>query len=592
MMQLGRFRLLGELGRGGHGIVFLAYDPALRRQVALNVPRPEVPLTPELRQRFLREAHTAAGLDHPGLVPIYEAGEDGSVCYIASAYCPGRSLAAWLQEQAGSMEPRAAARLVATAAEAVHYMHSRGVLHRDLKPANILLQTDSLVQEAERTAPYPESASAIPEPRLSPAQPSPGTPKITDFGLAKQMDAADPKQTQTGAVLGTPAYMAPEQAAGRTRDISTATDIYALGAILYECLTGRPPFGGASDQPLLERVLAEEPTPPRRLRPSLPRDLETVCLKCLHKDSRRRYSSALALAEDLENWLEHRPIAARPASARERLVKWSRRRPAAAAALACVSAAMVLVVLAGSLWHSQVLSRALDDLGHALDESNHLRREGLAREARLGDLLYVADRRLAKEAWDNGDLIQLAELLDRHRPEDGQRRPLFPRLGFALGRAPNDLQGRRVRPPLPGVLTGRQYPGSRHRRLPDYPVGSVHGLAKARAAGPRGRHLCSRVRPRRPHSCRRQFRRRHPALGRPLRRSARDLHGTPGGDRPPGLHPGRADAGHARGGQHRETLAPADRPGTVHAVHPPEMGERPRVLGRRPDSPGGGLAAG
>src|SRR5262249_2879676 len=221
----------------------------------------------------------------------------------------------------------------------------------------------------------------------------PPVPQVADFGRAGLLDQ-DSALTRTGELVGTPTYMAPEQAGGGAAAVTTAADVHGLGAILYALLTGLPPFAGPTILETLEQVKGREPDPPRRLNPKVDRDLDTICLTCLAKDPRRRYASALALAEDLESWLGHRPIAARPATARERLAKWVR-RPRAGAAPAGRGAAGVLAVLAGSLWHGQVMREALA-------ESDRLRREGLAREARQRDLLYVSYMRQAKEAWDSG----------------------------------------------------------------------------------------------------------------------------------------------------------------------------------------------
>jgi WD40 repeat protein/serine/threonine protein kinase len=336
---VGRFRVRRELGRGGYGIVFQAYDPQLGRDVALKVPRAEAVLSPELRERFLREARAAAALDHPNLVPVYDAGEVGPVCYIASAYCPGTTLEAWLKVYAEPAPWQEAASLVATLAEAVHHAHASGVVHRDLKPANILLAS------AGRDPPEEPAFSGGSRPPLAAF-----APKITDFGLAKflSLEPGDGSQfpTQSGAIVGTPRYMAPEQAVGSSQAVGQAVDVHALGAILYEVLTGRPPFVAETVLDTLEQVRSAEPLPPSRLRPKLPRDLETICLKCLQKDPAKRYGRAADLADDLRRFLAGKPIQARPIPAWERVLKWARRRPTAAA-LVAVSSLASLLLLAG-----------------------------------------------------------------------------------------------------------------------------------------------------------------------------------------------------------------------------------------------------
>jgi WD40 repeat protein len=381
---LGDYELLEQLGQGGMGRVYKARQRSLDRMVALKVIGAGAPATEAERLRFRTEAEAAARLDHPNIVPVYEVGEHDGQPYIAERYVEGGPLSRHLDRFRD--DPRAAAGLVAILAGAVHHAHQRGVLHRDLKPGNILLER----RAGDTRAPVPH---------------------IADFGLARLLDQ-DSALTQTGDLIGTPSYMAPEQASGGAAAITTATDVYGLGAILYVLLTGHPPFTGPTVLETLQRVKEHEPDGPRRLNPKVDLDLETICLTCLAKDPRRRYSSALALAEDLESWLGHRPIAARPATTRERLAKWVRRRPAAAAFIGLSSAA-VLAVLAGSLWYGHVL-------GEALADSDRLRREGLVREARLRDLVYVADMRQAKEAWDSGDLPHLAELLDGQRPAEGE----------------------------------------------------------------------------------------------------------------------------------------------------------------------------
>jgi len=342
LATIGRFRIRRELGRGGYGIVFQAYDPQLDREVALKVPRPEAVLTPELRERFLREARAAAVLDHPNVVPVYDGGEVGPVCYIASAYCPGTTLDAWLKARAEPVPWREAAALMATLAEAVQHAHAQRVVHRDLKPSNVLLQIADGRRQKEKQADASSRQSAVVHLHSA-------IPKITDFGLAK-FDSLEPEavarqyETQTGAILGTPRYMAPEQAVGKSQGVGPAADIHALGAILYEVLTGRPPFVAETVLDTLEQVRSHEPLPPSRLRPKLPRDLETICLRCLQKDPAKRYASAGDLANDLGRFLAGEPIQARPIRAWERAVKWARRRPTAAALVAVSSLASLLFV--------------------------------------------------------------------------------------------------------------------------------------------------------------------------------------------------------------------------------------------------------
>jgi eukaryotic-like serine/threonine-protein kinase len=385
--RLARFEIHRELGRGAFGVVFLASDPHLGREVALKVPRPEALFTPELRERFVREARAAAGLDHPNLVPVYEAGAVGPLCYIASAYCPGITLTGWLAERSEAVPLRLAAWLVATLADAVQHAHERGVVHRDLKPSNILLQG--------RPRDAADANSTVNEPNAGSADAESGfLPRITDFGLAK-LTAETPDQpgeksaarTQSGAVLGTPNYMAPEQASGKNREIGPAVDTYALGVILYELLTGHPPFRGETILDTLEQVRSREPLPPSRLRPKLSRDLETICLKCLQKEPRKRYESAAALADDLRRYLAGAPIKARPIRAWERGIKWARRKPTLAALLG-VSVLAPLTLLAVVLGYNAQLRQANDGLKSALitadnERTDAVKARGFAEEKRL-----------------------------------------------------------------------------------------------------------------------------------------------------------------------------------------------------------------
>jgi serine/threonine protein kinase len=277
MPHIEGLEILEELGRGGMGVVYKARQSRLGRLVALKMVLAEGAAGPAERSRFRTEAEATARLAHPNIVAIHELGEHDGCPYFVLELVEGGSLADRLTGT--PLPPRPAAELVLVLARAVQHAHERGILHRDLKPANVLLTAD-------------------------------GTPKIADFGLAKRLDL-DQGQTQTGSVLGTPSYMAPEQAEGRVRDLGPATDVYALGAILYECLSGRPPFKAPSVLETLEQVRTLEPVRPTALQPGLPRDLETICLKCLEKDPRHRYDSAAALAEDLRRFLDDEPITAR-----------------------------------------------------------------------------------------------------------------------------------------------------------------------------------------------------------------------------------------------------------------------------------------
>ncbi|HTU23522.1 MAG TPA: serine/threonine-protein kinase [Gemmataceae bacterium] len=309
--QVPGYELLGSLGRGGMGIVYKARQVSLNRVVALKMILSGEHANRDALNRFSREAKAVARLQHPNIVQIYEIGHSGAHPYFSLEYLEGGSL----QEQIArvSQTPRQAAELVETLARAVYYAHRQGIIHRDLKPANILLAAD-------------------------------GTPKIADFGLAKQV-ADDSGQTRTGTILGTPAYMAPEQARGWGL-IGPAADIYALGAVLYDLLTGRPPFEGTTVLDTLEMVQLHDPVPPQRHQPSIPTDLQTICLKCLHKTPAGRYLTAQNLADDLRRFLDGQPIQARPTPLWERVLKWVRRRPAQAALFAAGAAVLITLIVA------------------------------------------------------------------------------------------------------------------------------------------------------------------------------------------------------------------------------------------------------
>jgi WD40 repeat protein len=334
--RVGRFELLDILGSGAFGTVYKARDPGLDRLVAVKVPHPGEPAA---TARFLREARSAAQLRHPGIVPIHEVGEDGGQPYLVSEWVAGDTLANCLRLR--RYPPDEAARLIAGLADALHYAHTQGVIHRDVKPTNVMIDAT-------------------------------GQPRLLDFGLARR-DAGEATMTTAGQVLGTPAYMSPEQARGEGHRVDGRADVYSLGVILYLMLTGEPPFRGNARM-LLRQVLEEEPRPPRRLNDRVPRDLETVCLKCLGKEPASRYASAADLGADLRRFLAGRPVLARPVGRAAKLGRWCRRNPALAGALAAAFVALAAVAIV-ALLSAYRLQRAADELGHALDETERKRSE-------------------------------------------------------------------------------------------------------------------------------------------------------------------------------------------------------------------------
>jgi tRNA A-37 threonylcarbamoyl transferase component Bud32 len=309
------FVIESTLGRGGMGVVYKATQTGLNRVVALKMLIAGQYADPGLRARFLLEAESIAALEHPHIIRVFAFGDNDGHPYLAMEFVSGGTLAERIKKN-GPLPAKEATELVAKLAAAVAHAHSRGVVHRDIKPLNVLLTAE-------------------------------GEPRLTDFGLAK-VGRADQNLSVTGQVLGTPAYMAPEQAAGKVHEVGTAADVYAIGAVLYDVLTGRPPFQGDSAAVTLQKVLTEEPSRPRKLNASIPHDLETICLKCLEKDPAKRYPTAQALADDLHRYLGGEPISARPLGTASRAVRWVRRNPAVAGLLATI--AVVTFGLVGSLY--------------------------------------------------------------------------------------------------------------------------------------------------------------------------------------------------------------------------------------------------
>jgi tetratricopeptide (TPR) repeat protein len=361
------YEVLRELGHGGMGIVYLARQVGLGRLVALKMLPAEAQANTGALARFRTEAEAVARLAHPNIVQIYEVGEAEGRPYLALEYVDGISLA---RKLGGTPLPTPqAAELVETLARAMQVAHQQRIVHRDLKPANVLLTAD-------------------------------GVPKVTDFGLAKLLDGAV-AQTQSGGVLGTPPYMAPEQAASKSKAIGTATDVYALGAILYETLTGRPPFQAETPLETLQQVVADEPLPPSRLRLKLPRDLETICLKCLQKEPARRYASAAALADDLQRFLTGEPIRARPVGGAERLWRWCRRNRAVASLLTAVVLLLVSIAAVSS-FAAVNREQARRDIAKQKEIAEANERAANEREAEMKAVLQFVEERVFAAARPEG----------------------------------------------------------------------------------------------------------------------------------------------------------------------------------------------
>src|SRR2546425_3833580 len=391
--ELGDYELLEEVGRGGQGVVFRTQQKSLNRTVALKVISLGQWASEAHLKRFRREAEAAASLEHSGIVPIYEVGEREGSCYFSMKFVEGGQLAEVVRRE--PMPIRQAAELIAKVARTVHYAHEHGILHRDIKPGNILLDAN-------------------------------GEPHLTDFGLARLLET-ESTVTRTLEVLGTPSYMAPEQAVGNNAAVSSATDVYGLGAVLYHLLTGHPPFAGGTTYETIKLLEDTEPRPPRSLNPKIDRDLSTICLKCLEKDPQRRYPSALALAEDLERWLKHEPIQARHTGIFARGKKWVRRNPTSALLVASL---LALASAAGWIvWKSEFIQRPITTGIAALpfenlsDEKEHaffadgVQDDILIKLAKIADLKVISrtsvmQYRGKQDVRQIGDALRVSHVLE------------------------------------------------------------------------------------------------------------------------------------------------------------------------------------
>jgi len=375
----GQYELVSEIARGGMGIVYRARQRNLNRTVALKMILSGAIAAPEDVKRFYTEAEAAASLEHPNIVPIYEIGEHEGQHFFSMALVDGKSLAEPLKD--GPLGAKEAAAIMAKVADAIDYAHSKGVIHRDIKPANILI-----------------------DPK--------GDPKITDFGLAR-IDEGDSILTRTGLILGTPSFMPPEQASGKVRDIGPASDVYSIGATLYCLITGQPAFQGSSPLETLNMVLNEPPKDPRRYVPSIPRDLQTICLKCLEKRPQDRYPSAGAVSRDLSHFLSGEPITARPPSPVMKLRYWLKKHPKVLSRSFALAAALVVIGL-GSLWIQAERAREGSEAQRMMAEKA---RDEAARQQAIANMNLVEAER------QSAILKKQQEAQSGDKPAAGERAP-------------------------------------------------------------------------------------------------------------------------------------------------------------------------
>jgi WD40 repeat protein/serine/threonine protein kinase len=417
--QIGEYHILGEVGRGGMGVVYKARHRSLHRLAAVKMVLQGTFASAQQLHRFQLEAELAARVQHANIVQVYEIGSHDGQPFLAMEWVEGGSLA---KQVDGRPWPAAeAARLIESLAHAIHAAHSQGVIHRDLKPANVLLQ--ALATDEHRSTQMKNEAKAISGPAIG-VHPCSSVAhclaKITDFGLARPLQG-DAGLTKTGVIVGTPGYMAPEQASGTNALVGPAADVFALGVMLYELLTGQRPFQGDSALEVLRAVTSAEPTRPRRLQPSMPRDLEAVVLKCLEKEPGRRYPLALELAEDLRRFLDHKPVQARGASVVGRLGRWARRNRGVAAALCVIALLLISVAIASSIAalrferladeREVARTEAVSAATKAVAEKNRADREADAAWRNQ----YIAHMNRVESDWEHGNIFRILDTLAFYR---------------------------------------------------------------------------------------------------------------------------------------------------------------------------------